>query len=90
MKITKPRTYSNVTDLLYSEKGVTNHLDSKMSLKNLYCTGFSCTVQDFAVLSGEYIPQVGQTPSILGREGGFIQYRRLLSFPSPSPLMGGD
>ena len=27
-----------------------------MSLKNLYCNGFSCTVQDFAILSGEYPP----------------------------------
>ena len=32
------------------------HLDSKVSLKNLYCNGFSCTVQDFAILSGEYPP----------------------------------
>ena len=32
------------------------HLDSKVSLKNPYCNGFSCTVQDFAILSGEYPP----------------------------------
>ena len=32
------------------------HLDSKVSLKNPYRTRFSCTVQDFAILSGEYPP----------------------------------